>query len=87
MDKIFSTSELAGTSTPASLAGRFAAKEAVIKALEMKAGDWLKIEIRKEKSGRPQVKLLELNKRIVSQDVSISHDGVYAMAVVVLLLK
>ncbi len=71
-----------------SLAGIFAAKEAVIKALGGKAGDWHKIEIIKNKNGRPEIKLLELNvnDKIISQDISISHDGDYAIAVVIFLM-
>lgn len=69
------------------LAGIFAAKEAIIKASGLKAGDWLKIEIVKDKNGRPGIKLENLNKKIVSQDISISHDGEYAMAVVIFIIK
>lgn len=86
LDTIFSSHELAGTPNMETLAGIFAAKEAVIKALEMKAGDWQKIEIVKNKSGRPEAKLLEADNKILSHDISISHDGGYAMAVAVFLI-
>ena len=69
------------------LAGIFAAKEATIKALELKAGDWKKIEVVKNEDGRPEIKLLESDKEIVSQDISISHDGQYVMAVAVFLMN
>lgn len=71
------------------LAGVFAAKEAVIKALGLKPGCWLGIEIVNEKSGKPVVKLAEnLGKgKIASCDLSISHDGKYAVAFFVALLK
>jgi len=65
------------------LAGIFAAKEAVMKALELKAGRWKEIEIVKGKSGRPKIKLLVSNKQIINHDISISHDRDYAMAVAV----
>ncbi len=87
LDKIFLSQELATSEKIETLAGIFSVKEAVIKALELKAGDWQKIEIIKDKNGRPEIKMLNLDKHIISQDISISHDGDYAMAVVVFLLK
>lgn len=107
LDKIFFSCELAGNPKIETLAGIFAAKEAVIKALaaegpastrlgeageprhrrELKAGDWHKIEIMKNKNGRPCVKLAETPVKIISQDISISHNGEYAVAVAVFLLK
>jgi len=86
LDTVFSTHELAGAPTMETLAGMFAAKEAIIKALEMKAGDWQEIEIVKNKSGRPEAKLLEVHSKILSHDISISHDGGYAMAVAIFLI-
>ncbi|MDA2922316.1 holo-ACP synthase [Patescibacteria group bacterium AH-259-L07] len=85
LNKIFSPHELVNARAEETLAGLFAAKEAVIKALALKAGDWHKIEIVKNESGRPEVKLLGLEHKIVSQDISISHDGEYAFAVAVFL--
>ena len=87
LDRVFSASELANAPAVATLAGMFAAKEAVMKALKMKAGDWHKIEIKKDENGRPEVKLLELDKRVMSRDMSISHDGEYAMAVAIFLVE
>lgn len=91
LNKVFTRAELASTSKPESLAGIFAAKEAVIKALggalKLKAGDWKKIEIIKKTNGRPEVKLLEFNRKILSRDISISHDGEYAMAVTIILIN
>jgi len=86
LGKIFSSSELAGTASVESLAGMFAAKEAVIKALELKAGDWHKIEIVKNKSGRPEIMLRGINREIASHDISISHDREYAIAFAVFLI-
>ncbi len=84
LEKIFSSHELVNTSKAENLAGIFAVKEAVIKALNLKAGDWQKIEIGKDKSGRPELKTLNFPK-IISYDISISHDGEYAMAVAIFL--
>lgn len=66
------------------LAGIIAAKEAIMKALGMKPGSWLDIFITYNKNGRPKVEIL--NKSIVlptSYDISISHDGEYAVAIFV----
>lgn len=72
------------------LAGRFAAKEAVIKALSGDKGiEWHGIEIGKEESGRPIVSLhgntanLALKAGVKKLHVSISHDGDAAVAFVV----
>ena len=86
LEKIFSSSEIAGTASVESLAGMFAAKEAVIKALELKACDWPKIEIGKSNSGRPSVELHGVDKKVVSHDISISHNGEYAIAFVAFLI-
>jgi len=71
------------------LAGLFAAKEAVIKALDLKAGSWKLIEIRNIKSGKPVLNFNDyLSKReIKSCDLTISHHGEYVLAVVAILLK
>lgn len=85
---IFFNSELQNSEIQ-HLAGLFAAKEAVIKALDLGPGSWKKIEIMSEKSGKPFVKLLgEAGERkIESCDLSWSHHGDYVVAVAVFLLK
>lgn len=91
LNKIFSIRELAGNPLAEKLVGIFAAKEAVIKALgeelQLKAGDWKKIEITKKTNGKPEIKLLKFNREILSCDISISHDGDYAIAVAIFMLK
>lgn len=71
------------------LAGFFAAKEAVIKALDFPAGSWKQIEIGNLKSGKPFIELHSASKpnNIQSCDLSISHHGDYIIAVAVFLLK
>ncbi len=90
-DRVFSPFELKNPkdSNTEHLAGVFAAKEAVIKALGLKPGCWLGIEIVNKKSGKPVVKLAKnLGKgKMLSCDLSISHDGKYAVAFFVALLK
>ena len=75
----------------ASLAARFAAKEALAKALQAPTGmGWLDAEIVNETSGRPQFEIRDtvlarataLGVRTVH--VSLSHDAGIASAVVVL---
>ncbi|MFD7918998.1 holo-ACP synthase [Streptomyces sp. NPDC059740] len=75
---------------PASLAARFAAKEAVAKALGAPAGlRWTDVEVWSEDSGRPRLRVLgtvaaraaELGVR--SWHVSLSHDAGVASAMVV----
>ena len=84
--KIFLPSELKERKIE-HLAGVFAAKESVIKALGITAGEWLKLEIKKEPSGRPFLILDEsLKKNLVSFDLSISHTKDYVVAVFVALI-
>ncbi len=88
IDKAFSPRELKNSEAE-HLAGIFAAKEAAMKALSLKAGSWLNIEIANKKSGKPVVKLAKnLSKgKIVSCDLSISHNGDYAIAIFVALVE
>ncbi len=72
------------------LAGRFAAKEAVIKALSGEPGvEWHGIEVGKESTGKPVIWLhgetakLALRKGVRKLHVSITHDGDVAVAFVV----
>lgn len=66
------------------LAGRFAAKEAVIKALAQIEPDRLpamnQIEIRNDRLGRPSVVLMDRRRRKVTVHVSLSHVDTVAIA-------
>jgi holo-[acyl-carrier protein] synthase len=92
LERVFTPTELseAGKS-PASLAARFAAKEAVSKALGTGIGmvSWQDIEIRRGASREP---LLHLSGKAAKRadelglntwSLSLSHTGTYAAAVVV----
>ena len=73
-------------------AARFAAKEAVLKAisqlLESKFDiEWKEIEILNDEEGRPCVNLLKQGFDIDSIDISISHCKTYAVASVVVMYK
>jgi holo-[acyl-carrier protein] synthase len=93
--RLFTRDELAyahaGTGVaPQRLAARFAAKEAVIKALQLsEAGvDWRDIEVQRAEDGDCAVRLHGRAREIAAargvQDIaiSLSHDGDYAGAVV-----
>jgi holo-[acyl-carrier protein] synthase len=76
-----------------SYAARFAAKEAVLKALGTGLAEgleWKQIEIRNDEKGKPYVtltkKALELYETMgaKSMDISLSHCALYAVAYVVI---
>lgn len=83
------------------LAGIFAAKEAVIKALGLPTDSWHDILITKKPSGTPEVKfpashpLREASlpslgfarDRLLTSSLSISHDGHYVVAQFLVILK
>lgn len=89
IDRLFTVDE--ATSPPASLAARFAAKEALAKALGAPGGlRWVDAEVLSSDQGRPSLELTgtvaarakELG--VASVHVSMSHDAGIASAVVVL---
>lgn len=78
-----------------SYAARFAAKEAVYKAISPKTSEditWKDIEIEREENGKPIIKLHGKIKECANSigiqnekiDVSLSHDDDYAIATVVI---
>ncbi|MBI4738293.1 4'-phosphopantetheinyl transferase superfamily protein [Candidatus Woesearchaeota archaeon] len=70
------------------LAGIIAAKEAFFKALGESPPRWLDVEATREKNGRPRFTLSpDLSQRISKCDMSISHDGDYTVAFVMLELQ
>lgn len=94
LDRIFTIQELAQVEDrPASLAARFAAKEAVAKALGTGIGavSWREIEVVREESGRPSLRLsgsaarLAAEQRLSGWSISLSHTETHAMAVVMAL--
>jgi len=86
LSRIFDDSELENMKID-HLAGVFASKEAVVKALGIKVGNWKSINIRYQKTGKPIVVLKKSIKATTfSCDLSISHSGDYATAVFVALV-
>jgi holo-[acyl-carrier protein] synthase len=97
VDKIYTPQEIAYCSSRAhkaeSYAARFAAKEAVMKALGTGWDgivNWVDIEVLPDEKGCPQVSLqggakqLSQNKGVKEVHVSLSHEKDYAVAYVVL---
>ena len=71
-------------------AARFAAKEAVFKALSNNINapeEWKSIEILSEENGRPKVNLKIDVQNLENIDISLSHCKMYAVANVVANLK
>ena len=82
LNKIFHKTELSQSkSKPETLAGIFAAKEACKKVFNDL--DWLDIEIKKKKNGKPVLILNDELIEFTNSDLSISHDGDYATAIVI----
>lgn len=82
IEKVFTGPELAGNVKLESLAGIFAAKEAFMKAMGRKL-NWRDIWIEKDSGGRPCIRSLALPYGNEAE-VSISHAGEYAMAIVMM---
>jgi holo-[acyl-carrier protein] synthase len=97
LGRVYTSRELRECATPAGapdgrrLAARFAAKEAALKILRTgdEAVPWQSIDVCADISGRPSIELtgaaadLARARRIEALDLSITHAGPYAAAVVV----
>jgi holo-[acyl-carrier protein] synthase len=91
LKRVFTPLEIAKYTAVNSLAARFAAKEAVLKALGAcdKGISWQDIEILSEPDGKPMVNLtgkakLQADKSAISRlNISLSHSREYAVAFVV----
>ena len=98
LDKIYTLNEINYCESKGKMkyqhyAVRFAAKEAIFKAISNLLKDkyelsWKNAEIINDDMGRPQVKFIniskELEEKIVNIDISLSHSKEYAIAMVVL---
>jgi holo-[acyl-carrier protein] synthase len=84
LDRVFTKVELDNAKKRGSLyqhlAGRFAAKEAVFKALGDVNLSWKDLEILNDKAGRPYCKILNSKIRKADIHISISHVKNYATA-------
>ena len=84
LNRVFTARELHNAKTYVSfyqhLAGRFAAKEAVFKALGNKNLKWQDVEITNDKEGKPCCLILNNKGRNANVHISISHVKSYAVA-------
>ncbi len=88
VERVFTPAEAAYATTPERLAARFAAKEAVKKALDLDGIGWRDIEVARRANGACDV-VLHGAARAAAEALgatlalSMSHDGDYATATVV----
>ncbi len=84
LHRVFTDEELENAKTRGSLyqhlAGRFAAKEAVFKALGHKDLNWKDVRILNDKEGKPYCKVLIERGKKIDVHISISHVKTYAVA-------
>lgn len=84
LERIFTKEELNNARTRVSiyqhLAGRFAAKEAVFKALGDTSLSWKDVQILNDKEGKPSCEFLNSKGKGAGVVVSISHVKNYAVA-------
>lgn len=91
LDRIFTEEELENAKTRGSLhqhlAGRFAAKEAVFKALGERDLNWKDVQILNDKDGKPCCRILNGKSRKIDVHISISHVKNYAVASAIITQK
>ncbi|HGZ71068.1 MAG TPA: holo-ACP synthase [Nitratifractor sp.] len=90
LERFLSHGEIKRAKSVNSIAGYWAAKEAVAKALGCGIGKelgFLDIEIQKSSKGAPLFTLHGNRFNIESSSLSISHDGGFAVAVVAIVMK
>lgn len=84
LSRIFTKEELKNAKTRTSffqhLAGRFAAKEAVFKALGDKDLGWKDVQILNDEEGKPYCQVLNSKGKDIDVHISISHIKNYAVA-------
>lgn len=84
LTRIFTDEEIRNSKKRSSLyqhlAGRFAAKEAIFKALGDNKLGWKDLQILNDKHGRPYCVILNGRNKKINVQVSISHVKTYAVA-------
>lgn len=91
LNRIFTEKELANARSRVNfyphLAGRFAAKEAIYKALNIKDLNWKDFQILNDKEGRPYCEIINSKIKKVDIHISISHVKSYAVASAIITQK
>jgi len=91
LNRVFTKEELENAKTRGSLyqhlAGRFAAKEAVFKALGDKELNWKDVQILNDKEGKPSCTILNNKGKKIDVHISISHVKTYAVASAIITAK
>lgn len=84
LNRIFTAEELKNAKERGSLyqhlSGRFAAKEAVFKALGDKELNWKDVQVLNDKEGKPHCSILNGRGKKLDVHISISHVKTYAVA-------
>ncbi len=84
LKRIFTQTELKNAQKRSSfyqhLAGRFAAKEAIFKAMKIKDLGWQEVEILNNEVGSPIAKISNAKAKNYYVEISISHVKTYAVA-------
>lgn len=84
--RVFLDSELVKVN-PEHLAGIFASKEAIVKALDLPLDSWQSIKIISLSSGAPKIEITNYQPPTTNYSLSISHDGNYVIAQFVAYVK
>lgn len=91
LERIFTEEELINAKARGSLyqhlAGRFAAKEAVFKALGDPQLSWKDVQIINDKEGKPHCRILSVRGKNIEVFISISHVKTYATAFAIITQK
>lgn len=91
LHRVFTEEELENAKTRGSLlqhlAGRFAGKEAVFKALGNAQLNWKDVQILNDKDGKPYCKILNNKGKKIEVHISISHVKTYAVASAIITQK
>ncbi len=84
LKRIFTGTELKNARKRSSfyqhLAGRFAAKEAIFKAMKIKDLGWQEVEILNNQEGSPVARISNAKAKNLIVEISISHVKTYAVA-------
>ncbi len=91
LKRVFTVEELKHAKNKSSLyqhlAGRFAAKEAIFKALGDKNLGWQDVQILNDPDGKPYCYLFNQKRKRLEAHISISHVKTYAVASAVIMQK